>query len=361
MFWIESLKVRNLRCFESYKVDFCKGINILVGKNAVGKTSLIESIYILGCCKSHRTNSDNAIKRNGTSFYSASCFVCEDENFKDEISLISTEKGKKIALNSKVFLNLSDYIGYFNVVLFCPEDLNLVKGELVLKRKFLDLGIGQLDKVYLNSLMKYKRVLKNRNEYLKQVEDDKYDMVLLNTYTEALINEAKIIISKRKMFIDELNKFFSSKVSIISGGKENGIIVYKPNVDVDNLLISYEKKIKYDLISQTTNVGPHRDTFDLLINGENCVNVASQGQQRTLALALKLSLAELIKSKTDRVIVVLDDVFGELDIERQNNLLGLIGFDCQMFITTTTIESLTKNVIENSKIIEIMKDGEVYE
>ncbi len=363
MFWIKNLKVVNFRCFDSYNVSFDNNINILVGKNAVGKTSLVESIYLMGCCKSHRANNDSLLIKKNQKFYSVECTISEDEQIDNLLRLYSDKKGKKISLNKKQYRNLSDYIGYFKVVMFCPEDLNLVNGDPSDKRKFMDLNLGQIDKKYLQSLIKYKNILKTRNEYLKQIEEDKYDKVLLETYTNALIHEAKIIIDKRKWFIEQINKYFSTKVETISCGKEVSKIVYNCNVDVDNLLITFEKKLKFDLFSKTTTSGPHRDSFEVYINDEDASEVASQGQQRTLALSLKLALAEMMKMLTNRVVIILDDVFGELDIDRQNQLLKLINFNSQIFITTTSINNLTTEVINNSKVIniEIEKDGDIHE
>jgi len=362
MFWIKNIVLNNFRCYKLFSTSFSEKINIIIGKNAVGKTSLVEGINVLGCCKSHKTNSDSILIKKGEEFYRLECTINEFDNTDNELKVISTKSGKKVSINNKQYKNLSDYIGYFKVVMFCPEDLSLVKGDPADKRKFLDLNIGQMDKEYLRSLIRYKTILKERNEFLKQIENNNnYDKVLLNTYTEALIREAKVIINKRKEFVSYINTYFNTNVNAISCGKEIAEIVYKPNVNVDNLLITFEKKVNLDVISQTTNTGPHRDSFEIYIDGENSADVASQGQQRTLALSLKLALAEMIKEKTDRIVIILDDVFGELDIDRQNQILELINYDCQIFITTTSVDNLTKEIINSSKIIEIEKDGGIHE
>lgn len=359
MFFVSKLKLINFRCFSKVEISFSKKINILLGVNAVGKTTIAEGVYMLGCCKSHRTNNDFEIVRKGEEFYSIISNVVLDD-VEEEIKVLCTNKGKKILKNDKVYRNLSDYVGYFNVVLFCPEDLRMIKGDPSSRRRFLDLFISQVDREYLIALMKYKKILKQRNEYLKS-DEDKMDYILLETLTNGLINEAKTIISKRKEYVEKLNQYFNSEIDVISGNQECGKLVYKMNVDVDKIDEEFEKKRKAELLLQTTMVGPHKDDLEILINGEKSSAFASQGQQRTLALALKLSQARVIKEKSNNVIIILDDVFGELDKERQNNLIKLLTFDSQIIITTTTIENLSEEVLKKSKIIDINKDGGINE
>ena len=355
MFYIKKIGLKNFRCFKNSSFDLDKNINIIIGSNAVGKTSLIESIYVSGCCKSHRTNTDTDMIKKGSLSY-----VIDNEVYKDgvneNIKIIYNGIGKKISKNEKLFKSLSEYVGYFNVIMFCPEDLKLIKGEPTSRRKFLDIFISQIDKKYMTSLTKYKKILKERNEYLKK--EVNIDMILLKTYTNALVDEAKVIIEKRNYYINKLNNYFNGKINVISGDKECGKIVYKPNVNVENLSGEFQAKKQLDLITKTTNCGPHKDDFQILINDEDSSKFASQGQQRTLALALKLSQVEVIKENSDNVVVLLDDVFGELDQERQNHLIKLINYDNQIIITTTSVENLSNEVIKDSNVIKINKEGE---
>ena len=358
MFYLSEVKLTKFRCYETYAVQFIPHINIIVGNNAVGKTSLVEAIYCLGLTKSHKATNDSEMIKNGEEVAVIKGFFQNNEE-KDEIVLSISEKGKRVNKNNKIESTLSKYLGYFSIVMFCPEDLGLVNGVPVFRRKFLDVNIGQINKKYLKSLINYRKLLKQRNEVLKVFNEKQgYDDRFLKIITNAMIDEAKTIIEERKKFIFLLNKHLFGKCDYISGEKEEAKLVYNPNCDVDNLFKESELKKTLDRLTKTTNWGPHRDDFSILINGKEASKYASQGQQKTVALSMKLGLADLIKTQTERIIVILDDVFGELDLERQNRVLKLLTFDDQIFITTTTIDNLSEQVLKDSQIIHIENGGE---
>lgn len=358
MFYLKSIKLNGFRCFNSTNFDFESKINIIYGANAVGKTSLVESIQILSSCKSHRTTDDSDLINNKLGFYNIVGEIISNSGISNEVKIICNQKGKKISLNNKTYKNMSDYVGYFKVVMFCPEDIMLVKGTPKEKRRFLDMSICLFDKEYMKTIIRYKKILKQRNEYLKLVNNEyKLDEVLLKTYTNELIVLGKNIIIKRKNFINALNETLNSKVNTISSGNEIANIEYIPNCDEYNIEKTFETNLKFDLYSKTTSVGPHKDTFIVNINGNDSSVFASQGQQKTLTLSIKLALADVIKKYDKNLIIVLDDVFGELDNHRQNNILKLINTGNQIFITTTNINGLTEDVLKNSKLIYIEKDG----
>lgn len=358
MFYLNEIKLTNFRCYESYTAQFIPHINIIVGNNAVGKTSLVEAIYCLGLTKSHKATNDNEMIQSNKEVAVIKGFFQKDKE-KDEIMLSVSEKGKKINKNNKTEATLSKYLGYFSIVMFCPEDLGLVNGQPSVRRKFLDVNIGQINKKYLKSLINYRKILKQRNEVLKLYNEKQgYDDRFLSIITKTLIEEAKVIIEERRKFIEELNKHLFGKCDYISSEKEEAKLVYNPSCNVENLFIESEHKKNLDKITKTTNWGPHRDDFLILINGKEASKYASQGQQKTVALSMKLGLADLIKTQTKNIIVILDDVFGELDVERQNKVLQLLTFDDQIFITTTTIDNLSENVLKDSQIIQIENGGE---
>lgn len=357
MFSLLEVKLSNFRCYKSFSQQFSPHINIVIGDNAVGKTSLIESVYALGVTRSHKASSDLEMIRHNADF----CFVKGaflDEK-KTEVCLSITEKGKQIVKNDKKIKHISEYLGYFYVVMFCPEDLELIKGAPSIRRRFLDVNIGQINHRYLESLIKYKKILKQRNQVLKDLAEKtpKYNMNMLKIITRQLIDEAKIIINERKRFVEKINEYFSLRTAAISSGNEKTKIEYCPNCEEKDIENVFREKEKLDLLTKTTNCGPHRDDFSIFFNG-NGSEYASQGQQRTFALALKLSLVDVIKEKSDRIIVILDDVFGELDLQRQKELIKLLEMDYQIFITTTSIDNLDDEVLKSSKIIKIDKDGD---
>lgn len=357
MFNLEEIKLNNFRCYKNFIQDFSPHINIVIGDNAVGKTSLIESIYVLGVTKSHKASIDTEMIRKECEY----CFVkgTFSSEKKDEVCLSITDKGKQIIKNEKRIKHISEYLGFFYVVMFCPEDLELIKGAPSVRRRFLDINIGQINKQYLESLIRYKKILKQRNQVLKDLaeKNPKYNMNMLKVLTEQAIVEAKVIIKERKNFISRINEYFSNQTKAISSGKELTKIVYKPNCEAEDLEKTFFEKEKLDLITKTTNSGPHRDDFSIFFN-EMGSEFASQGQQRTFALALKLSLVDVIKEKSDRIIVILDDVFGELDIQRQKELIKLLEMNYQIFITTTSIDYLDDEILKMSKVIKIDKDGD---
>ncbi len=358
MFYLKKINLTNFRCFSKAKFEFTNKINIIYGMNAIGKTSIVESILVLGCCKSHRTSNDFDLINKNEDFYLIESEIYKNNHIPDDLKMICNRNGKKISLNNKNYKNLSEYLGLFKVVIFCPEDIVLVTGTPNDKRRFLDLSISQMDKNYLNNLIIYKKILKQRNECLKTLDLSKEsNEILLETYTNELIKYGKEIIKTRISFINELNSNLNNKVEVISSEKETAFIKYLPNVEVENYEIKFKSSIQLDKYNKKTNVGPHKDSFEIMINDEESSNFASQGQQKTLTLAIKLALADVIKQKDDNVVIILDDVFGELDKYRQNNLLKLLNKNSQIFITTTDIDNLSDSVLIDSNIINIEKDG----
>lgn len=352
MFFLKKIKLNNFRCYSNKIYEFKPGKNIITGQNAVGKTSLVEAIYCLCFGKSFRDINDvDLIKKNNDYFYILGEFYGKEN---DMISL-SYDKSKKIVeKNNKKIKSLSEYLGYFNIVVFSPDDLEMVKGSPANRRKFLDVNISQIDKVYLNSSIRYKKILKERNELLKNSELDSYNEELLNILTNTLIDEAKVIIKKRTGFVDMLNEILKVKHHQISSGTEEVQIVYKPKNNVENLLKVSKERHSFDIINKTTTWGPSRDDFSFYMNGQDASTYCSQGQIRSICLSLKLALVDLIEKYNEKIIVVLDDVFSELDVVRQNKLLNMLSNEKQTFITTTSIEALTDDVKRDSNLIEII-------
>lgn len=353
MLRINKIDLNNFRCYEKSSFSFEKGINIIVGNNATGKTSLVEAIYLLGMCKSFRTSTDNDLVRNNETYYCVSGNV--ESNFNHNIVISYSSEGKKISKDGEIFKSLSDYLGEIIIVSFTPDDLKLIKGEPKHRRRFLDINLGQINKKYLNILMNYNKTLKERNEYLKSIDlsSESNNFELLSILDGLLIKYGKEIISLRRKFIEDLNQYIEENVLKITFSKETGKIVYHPNVSEDEFEKTLKSKHNYDLITKTTSCGPHRDDFVVLINGFNAQTYGSQGQQRTLSLGIKLGLADLIRSNEKDIIVILDDVFGELDENRQKDLIKLLGEKSQTFITTTNISQIDKKVLEKANIIQL--------
>ena len=336
---IKSIELKNIRLFKNVSFNFNKNIVVFIGENAIGKTTILESIYFSIMLKSPRTNNDSDLI-----------------SFKENLGIIkvSSNKDYKIVLNEKkrVFINdieinnLKEYIGLNNVVIFSPNDLDLIYGSPSLRRHFLDINISQISKIYLNKLNEYKKVLKMRNDILKE---EKINKTLLDVTTKNLIDLAKDIIKFRYEFIKELND------NIITIGKEKISIEYNPSTTYKNIDEDFNKSLDLDISTKLTNKGPHRDDMKFIIDN-NKSNYASQGQVRTIALALKLTLISIIKKyKKNNPVVLLDDVLSELDDERKNRLFELLDDNYQIFISTTELNNIRQDLLEKAQIIKLIK------
>lgn len=346
---IINLSLTDYRCYSQYLVSFGDKVNVIVGGNAVGKTSLVEAIYCLGLGKSFKTRNDKELIRHNSLF----CIIKGTfEPNGDEVSLVVTENGKKLKKNSIEYKQLSEHLGFFNVVMFTPEDLDLIKGGPNQRRSFLDINLAQFNKVYLDNLISYKKLLKQRNEVLKDLKA-KYDLAYLEAITESLIAKAIKIVEIRNQFLNDLMPLANKNLGILSNGEETLEIVYKPSCNVDKMWKTFKDRQDYDILIETTTVGPHRDDFQVLINGDLVNLYGSQGQQRSASLAIKLGFAEMLNKITNSVIIILDDVFSELDDNRQNKIFDLVKNYNQIFITTTSIDSINDDILNDCKIIEL--------
>lgn len=352
---IKQLQLKNFRLFNDLDVEFNSTSNIFVGNNAQGKTTLLESIHVLAFTKSHKNIKDDILIQNGTDYAKIKGLM----NFNDRkvsLELILSKNGKKAKYNGIEMNRLSEYVGQFNVVLFAPEDLDLVKGNPKTRRRFLDLELGQTSKLYLNEMRQYQKILKDRNQLLKTMQSNKNkDFMLLDVITEQLITYQSNIVDYRKEFIRDINDIANKFYKFISDSETELEMKYVPSVQNDYEK-NYKSKYEFDLITGTTNLGVHRDDIEFYLDEKEAKNYASQGEQRTIVLAIKLSLIDYIYRQTKRYpVFLLDDVLSELDSIRQNKLFEIIDKNTQTFITTTNITEIQKSVLENATIYAIEK------
>ena len=362
--YLKSLDLRHFRNYDHLKVDFSKGINILIGQNAQGKTNLLESIYFLALTRSHRTNLDKDLIewQQKTAQVSG---VIQKSTSKLPLEVDLTAKGKKAKVNFIEQSRLSAYVGQFNVILFAPEDLSIVKGSPLIRRRFIDMEFGQMSPKYLYNLAQYRNVLKQRNQYLKQLQfNDKADPILLDVFTEQLIEFGSEIIYQRINFLKKLEKWAQIIHNEISQGRETLTFKYVTPIDdnhldtqanikqqLDNLFASHRPK---ELKQGKTLLGPHRDDVSFLVNEKPVAAFGSQGQQRTTALSVKLAEIDLMKEETGEYpVLLLDDVLSELDDNRQTHLLKAIEDKVQTFITTTSLSGISQKLIKQPQIFEI--------
>lgn len=357
---IKSIELSNFRNYESLNIQFCDGTNILYGDNAQGKTNILEAAYLSGTTKSHKSIKDKEMIR----------FHCEDAHIRTivekndkeyQIDMHLRAHGSKgVAINKVPIKKASELFGILNIVFFSPEDLNIIKEGPAERRRFLDLELCQLDKLYLSDLTKYNKILNQRNKLLKDISFRPDLIETLSVWDTQLVETGKRIIQRRKIFIEELNEIIGNIHSNISGGKEHLILKYEPNIEDiffgDELIKAKQKDLK---LCQTT-VGPHRDDMLFSVNDIDIRKYGSQGQQRTSALSLKLSEIEIVKKSIHSTpVLLLDDVLSELDSNRQNYLLNSIG-DIQTIITCTGLEEFVKNRFEINKVFKIV-NGKVEE
>lgn len=357
---IKSIELRNFRNYEELDIHFDSHTNILYGNNAQGKTNILEAAYMSGTTKSHKGSRDKEIIRFNQNESHIRTIVQKNE--KDyQIDMHLRKNGAKgVAINKIPIKKASEIFGILNIVFFSPEDLNIIKNGPSERRRFIDLELCQLDKLYLSDLSRYNKVLNQRNRLLKDICYRQELIDTLPVWDTQLLSYGRSIIKKRRQFVEELNEIISEIHSKISGGKEHLVLKYEPSIDdiffEDELMRAKSRDLK---ICQTT-VGPHRDDLLFSIEDVDIRKYGSQGQQRTSALSLKLSEIDLVKrSIKNTPVLLLDDVLSELDSSRQNYLLNSIT-DIQTIITCTGLEEFVRNRFEINRIFQVV-NGKVFE
>lgn len=355
---ITSIELLNYRNYGELHMDLSSGTNILYGNNAQGKTNVLEAVYICCTTKSHRGSKDKEIIR----FKEEEAHIkltLEKDSVPYRIDMhLKKNKAKGIAVNGIPIHKASELFGIANVVFFSPEDLNIIKNGPAERRRFVDLELCQLNKLYVHALVQYNKIVVQRNKLLKELTFHPDYESTLDVWDTQLISYGTQVIEYRKEFINQLNEIIRDIHYKLSGKKEKLVIVYEPNVKPENFEASLIKNREQDIRQKTTLSGPHRDDITFLVNDVDIRKFGSQGQQRTAALSLKLSEIELVKKLArDYPILLLDDVLSELDSERQNQLLLSI-HHIQTMITCTGLDDFVGNRFPIDKIFKVI-DGTV--
>lgn len=357
---VKSLKLKNFRNYDLLNLEFDKDTNIFYGNNAQGKTNILESIYLTGTTKSHRGTKDRDLIKFGQEEAHIETIVEKrGVPFKIDIHL-KKNSPKGIAINKIPIKKASELFGIINIVFFSPEDLNIIKNGPAERRKFIDLELSQLDKVYLNDLSNYNRIINQRNKLLKDMYERKDLLETLDIWDMQLITYGNRVIEKRNLFISQINEIVGSVHEKLTGGRENLKLFYEPSVKNESLESTLYRNRERDIRMKSTSVGPHRDDICFMCGDLDIRKFGSQGQQRTAALSLKLSEIELVKQKVkDTPILLLDDVLSELDKHRQNYLLDSIR-DIQTLITCTGVDDFVNKHFLIHKILKV-EQGHVVE
>jgi DNA replication and repair protein RecF len=355
---LNKIVLQNFRNYENEEFKFKKGINIIIGNNAQGKTNLLESIHYISNLKSHRVFQDiNIIAKNKIKAR-IKAFI-QNEQIKNTIQIDIFENKKEILVdNNKIEKN--NYYDIVNTVIFFPEDLDIIKGYPEIRREYLNQQIISLNNEYKKLISDYNKLLKTRNDSLKKIMiGEKIDMDYFNIVTNYYIKISSKIFNFKNKYINKINEIISDNYQKISGNDELKIkyITEINNFDSiklieEQLTNTIKENYSQEVIQGRTLFGPHKDDIQFLINDENIKNTGSQGQQRMAILAYKISELEIYKEvKNKNSILLLDDVFSELDIKRNKNLLNLLYSLEQVIITTTN----TKNIKFNNKEVNIIK------
>lgn len=363
---IKNIKLKNFRNYENLDFVLNNRLNIIIGNNAQGKTNILESIYFLSLTKSFFAVNDKVvIKKN--CLYARIDGIITSNNGCNNLSILVNNYGKYLKIGNKEIKKSSDYLGYLKVILFSPDNIRLLKEGPSIRRRFLNIEISQLSKRYILILNQFNDLLKQRNEYLKNIRNslmDKDYMLILNQKFAELAYQ---IYNFRNDFIVEINKRIKD--------------IYKSIINIDNIEIKYITDIKlndketmineiidrldrnYDkeILYGSTLIGPQRDDFCILLNGNDISSYGSQGQMRIAILSVKLSEIDIIFNKFGEYpVILLDDIFSELDVDKRNKLIKYLNCDKQVIITTTDIENINEELVNNAKLFKI-DNGKVIE
>ena len=350
---IKTLELADFRNYETLNISFDKGTNILFGDNAQGKTNILEAIYISATTKSHKGSKDKEIIHfDKEEAHIRTYLEKEDVEYRVDMHL-RKNKSKGIAIDGQKIKKAADLLGLLNVVFFSPEDLSIIKNGPAERRRFADIELCQLDSFYLYNLNNYNKIINQRNKLLKDMYFNQNLKETLNIWDSQLVSYGSKIIERREAFADQLCEIIGDIHKKLSGGKEDLIVKYEPDVRIDDFESRMKENQEKDIRFKLTSTGPHRDDFSFIVNGIDIHKYGSQGQQRTAALSLKLSEIELVKKMTkDTPLLLLDDVLSELDSNRQNYLLNSIG-DIQTIITCTGLDEFINNRFKINRVYNI--------
>ncbi|MFL1696418.1 DNA replication/repair protein RecF [Weissella kandleri] len=361
---LKTIKLENFRNYTDLALNFSPGVNVFLGQNAQGKTNLLEAIYVLALTRSHRTHLDRDLI-NWEAKTARISGQIERKTGKLPLELSLTGKGKKARMNHLDQPKLARYIGQMNVILFAPEDLELVKGAPQNRRQFLDREFSQMSPKYLYTANQYKAILKQRNQYLKQLNTQKaQDQVLLDVLTDQLIEYGSDLIQQRLNLLEQLDAAAAPIHQEITQGQEQLTLKYVSQLDIHELasLEQIQKSLRNrfqklrprEIQLGTTLLGPQRDDIQFLVNEHDIAVFGSQGQQRTTALAVKLAEIELMHIQTGEYpILLLDDVLSELDSARQTQLLAAMQDRVQTFLTTPSLNDIASQLIKTPKVFQV--------
>ena len=364
---IEHIELTNFRNYDQLSLDFNTNINIIIGNNGQGKTNILESIYVLSLSKSNRSGQDaDLIMFNKNSLSVKGTIINND--LKKKLEVFIDEHKKKVSINGKEIHKIKDYISNFCVISFIPADLDIIKGSPAIRRNLLNIDISQLFNNYIVYLNEYNKIIKIRNEYLKKLYiNNNSDFRYLDVINEKLIESADKIYEYRFNYLDEINEYLPTiykKITGIDGltiKYENtlGLDKYDKDKVIENFKKKFKKNLNQEMMQGMTLTGPHRDDFTFYLNDVDMKVFASQGQQRMAIIALRISELNYYKKVIGSYpVLLLDDIFSEIDTSKRNKIIKFLKKDIQTIITTTDINDISDDLLKDAVIYNI-KNGKI--
>lgn len=348
---IQTLKLEHFRNYESFKLDFEKNVLLIKGKNARGKTNLIEALFALSIGKSFRIKDLSEGIEWGQEYLRIQGFLVDGTEL--ELFYSSRPRRQKMSKINGVKKKLNDFVGNFLSVLFTPEDIDLISAAPGMRRRFLDILLSQVSHSYLIQLLTYQKILKQRNKLLKAILEGKSEEDELDFWDMKLVEHGTEVIRERQIFFEKTKDFLQEQYQNISGKEDKLELHYLGKIkDIANYAEKLRSHHRRDILLTETSLGPHRDDFEFILNDKPITSFGSRGEYRSSILALKLSEVNFIEKQTDKKpILLLDDVFSELDSERQKYLLETI--QNQQTVITTTDDTVLKGDVENVQVLEL--------
>ncbi len=355
--YVRKLELTNFRNYSKFKIDNLGAINVIIGKNGVGKTSILESIYVCSLARSFKSNDDSVILKKDEDFSKVKIELEVDENKTKKLEFLLTEAGKKTKINSSLKKKISDFISQYKVILFSPDELRIIKESPNTRRNYLNISLSQINKTYIKLLNNYNVVIKNKNDYLKKMYiNSNMDESYLDILDMKVAQYGEEICKVRLEYIDKLNKYIKRIFKKFRKEDELYIKYNSQFLDksLDEIMRLLKKNRGNEMTLGLTKTGIHRDDIEFIHNGNNAKEFSSQGIQKLILLCLKLAELEvLVHDYYEEPILLLDDLFSELDSVNQNSILNNLNKDIQVFITTTDINNIKPSMVKRAKVIDL--------
>jgi DNA replication and repair protein RecF len=357
---VTNLSLINYRNYETIKIAFHENLNVIYGNNGQGKTNLVEAIAYLSTLKSFRMHSDSdLIKQNAVFFSIEAKMIIGNRN--SSLKCVYSSKEKKMYYNQNEVNKVREFVGISNAIIFASTDIFLFKDNPKRRRYFIDSELSKISPSYLYSLLKYQKLLKERNELLKK---EKIDMIQLNVLTNLLAQQVYTIVTKRIEFLKLIEAKISKKYQEYSEGNQAISLKYVTdfveNISISSIEKKYAEYVEKDIQRKVTLLGPHKDDLQVLIDGKDIEIYGSQGQQRLTAIALKFALVEVVNDQIgENPIVIFDDVMSDLDEKKRQKLLSSLNNKMQVFITTANVNEISKFIAVKNLNYYLVENGSI--